>query len=170
MPRSFVCLAILALFLAPATPGAAQQLPHTLSYAVKFLCGESSEQFQEGVVKGVHATGINIHNPSLQKRATIRWKVARALPARMAGTVTAFETVPLEANQAVEVECDEIRQMLPEPMTRQFRAGFLVILSETELDVTAVYSARSGTGEVSAIDIEIIEPRHLKSRLPRPEG
>ncbi len=170
LTKPAIHLGALAVVLAAASPGAAQQQPRTLSYAVKFICGESSEQFQEGVVKGVHATGINIHNPSLQERATLRIKVARALPSRLTGTVTPFDTVPLDANQAVEVECDEIRQMLPEPMTRQFRAGFLVILSETELDVTAVYSSRPGTGEVSAIDIQVIEPRQLKRRLPQPEG
>ena len=49
-------------------------------YFVEFLCGGSSEAFQEGVVRGVHATSISLHNPSRQRAVNFRKTVSRALP------------------------------------------------------------------------------------------
>lgn len=132
------------------------------SYAVKFVCMGSSEEVQEGVVKGVYATDINVHNPSLGKRAIFFKKVAQAFPYQKPGPVSKFQRGRLGPNEAIEVECNEIRQMLPTPQAAFFRTGFLVILSQHELDVTAVYTARpSSPGEVSAIAVETIAPRKL---------
>ena len=43
---------------------------------------------------------------------------------------------------AIEIECDEIRMMLPQSMTAQFRSGFLRLLAEAPLTVVATYSSR----------------------------
>lgn len=134
------------------------------SYAVKFVCGESVESFQEGVVKGRHATAINIHNPSLKERIRFRKKVSRALPYQMAGPVTEFQSGIIGPNEAIEIECNEIRKLLPSPMTQEFRTGFVIIFAEREIDVVAVYTARPSGGEVSTIDVEVIEPRELSKK------
>ncbi len=83
------------------------------SYAVKFVCMSSSEEVQEGVVKGVYATDINVHNPSLGKRAIFFKKVAQAFPYQKPGPVSKFQRGRLGPNEAMEVECNEIRQRLP---------------------------------------------------------
>jgi hypothetical protein len=158
----------IALAFSMAQPGYAQEAPEPslprnlrFAYSVKFVCGPSSESFQEGVVSGAYATAINILNPSLRNRINFVKRIARALPYQTSGEVTQFEHGVLEPNHAIEVECNEIRRRLPLPMTQQFRTGFLVILSSHEMDVTAVYTARPANGEVATIEVETIEPRKL---------
>lgn len=60
--------------------------------------------------------------------------------------------------EAIEIECNEIRQMLPSQMTEEFRTGYLMIVAETELVVTAVYSARPRDGEISTLEVHRIDP------------
>jgi len=131
------------------------------SYPVKFVCGPSSEGFQEGVVAGFHATAINIHNPSLDSRVRLKKQIARALPFQASEPVTAFQDDVIEPNTAIEVECNEIRMRMPASMTTQFRTGFLVILSDAPLNVVSVYSSRPMAGEVSTLDVEVIDAVRL---------
>jgi hypothetical protein len=133
-----------------------------VSYAVKFLCGGSSESFQEGVVRGVHATAIHILNPSFRRPVRFAKRVSRALPYRASGTLIGTQRDEIGPNQAIEVECNEIRQMLPQQMTEQFRSGFLLITSTGPLIITAVYTSRPHGGDVSTIDVETVSPIELR--------
>ena len=135
------------------------------SYTVPFICGSSVESFQEGVVSGVHATAINIHNPSAHFKAVFNKSVSRALPFQRSDTITPTEEHVLAKREAIEVECHEIRMKLPNSMTSQFRTGFLVITSENPLNVAAIYTSRPSNGEVSTIDMEVIEPQ-VSERKP----
>jgi hypothetical protein len=68
----------------------------------------------------------------------------------------------IQPNHALEVECDEIRQNLPD-FTPPTATGFVVFLTQRELDITAVYTAGPGAFnlEVASIDVESIAPRRL---------
>lgn len=136
------------------------------SYAVKFLCGPSSESFQEGMVTGFAATAINILNPSLEGEVRFVKRASRALPYQTPGPASAAVEGSIGPLEAIEVECNEIRQLLPSSMTEEFRTGFLMILSEARLEVTAVYSARPRDGEVATIDIETIVPTEMEDPPP----
>jgi len=133
---------------------------------VKFVCGGSSEQFQEGVVKGDHATAINILNPNLKKKIRFLKKMTRAFTYQGPGPMTEFESGAIDPHQAIEVECNEIRKRLPSPMTTEFRTGFVLILTEQLLDITAVYTSRPRNAEVSAIDIQTIQPQRMATSEP----
>jgi hypothetical protein len=152
----------IALAAAAAVPHAAvsQQAPperSSFAYPVKFLCGPSSEAFQEGMVTGFAATAINILNPSAAHLVRFTKHVSRAFPYQAPGPVSATIEDRLRPLAAIEIECNEIRQMLPSQMTEEFRTGYLIIRSDARLIVSAVYSARPRDGEIATLDVELIE-------------
>jgi hypothetical protein len=148
--RTLAAMSVLAF----AGPVSAQEAPSAFIYPVKFLCGPSSEVFQEGIVAGFAATAVNILNPSSDSDAPFTKWVARALPYRAAGPISEVAQDSIGPLGAIEIECNEIRQMLPSQMTEEFRTGYLVIRSKAELVLTAVYSARPRNGEISTLDVQ----------------
>lgn len=162
MPESTGCplpsarpLLLAALAGAWAGNAAAQELAVDFAYPVKFLCGPSSEGYQEGIVAGFAMTGINVLNPSGED---VRFdkRVSRALPYQAEGAQSGAVEGTLGPLGAIEIECNEIRQMLPSQMTEEFRGGYLLLRSERELVVTAVYSARPRSGEISTLEVQRI--------------
>jgi hypothetical protein len=135
-------------------------------YAAKFLCGPSSESFQEGMVTGYAATAINILNPSLSQPVRFAKRVSRALPYQASGAISDMQEGSIDPLAAMEVECNEIRQMLPSQMTEEFRTGYLLIHSEDLLEVTAVYSARPRDGEISTLHVQRIEASEIEDDTP----
>ena len=170
--RILLHLIVCTMVLAPSVVWGKSETPTKLpfqpqySYAVKFVCGVSSERFQEGVVKGVHATAVNILNPNLKKKVHFLKKMTRAFPYQMPGPMTEFESGVIGPHQAIEVECNEIRKRLPSPMTTEFRTGFVLILTDSQLNITAVYTSRPRDAEVSAIDIQTIQPQRIATSEP----
>ena len=167
-----ICAVAATLGISLAAPVIAQELPEQnprYIYAVKFLCGPSEEAFQEGAVRGVHATAINLFNPMPRDHVRIVKRVSRALPFQTPGAVSPQVEDVIGPQEAIAVECDEIRMMLPASMTTQFRDGFVSFVADGELVVTAVYSARPHRGEVSTIDIETIEAQVIAPPLLEPE-
>ncbi|MCC6984258.1 MAG: hypothetical protein IT535_13385, partial [Bauldia sp.] len=67
---------------------------------------------------------------------------------------------------AIEIECNEIRQMLPSQMTEEFRTGYLLIQADAELVVTAVYSARPRDGEISTLDVQLVQGIRVQVEQP----
>ncbi|MBI4527611.1 MAG: hypothetical protein HY695_27765 [Deltaproteobacteria bacterium] len=123
------------------------------------------------VVSGLYATAINVSNPGGPRRgetgtAVFAKKFAIALPWQNSGPVSRFERAILEADHAFEIDCEEIAAKFSRPSSDSstptpfpvFLKGFLLIVSPVELDITAVYTAR-GSGGVSTMDVEIIQPR-----------
>ncbi len=166
------------LFAAMATAlllssAAAQEQPSAeerFVYPVKFVCGPSSEAFQEGMVAGFAATAVNILNPSLDRKVQYAKRVSRALPYQAAGPISGTIQDVIGPLQAIEIECNEIRQLLPSQMTEEFRTGYLVIQADAELEVVAVYSARPRDGEVSTLDVERISGTKAKGVRRPAEG
>jgi hypothetical protein len=138
-------------------------------YAGKFVCGTSGENPLQ-VVKGTYATAMNVHNPALGQDVTFIKKVAVAFPEQRIGPVSPFILATLGPDQAFEVDCPEMIRMaastgIPVPM---FLKGFFVILTPMPLDVTAVYTARPTDGQVSTMDIEVIQPRIMPTPTTTP--
>jgi hypothetical protein len=120
------------------------------------VCGKSAG---EVVAPGVYFTAINVHNP-LYTDARFRVKVAIGLPSLKPGPVSKFHDVALGADEALEIDCPDIRKLAEH--RADFVKGFVVIESETELDVVAVYTAAGGEGQVETIHSERVPARTRK--------
>ena len=137
------------------------------TYAVKFVCGTQADcGCGCGPVRpGTYATEINILNPHC-KEATI---VKRVVPLVFAGVVTGREPAVAEARATDKLvlpsgaatmdDCCRIAELLyggvPDsgvPPT----IGFLEIVSDVELHVTAVYTATDPHGNGLSVNVETI--------------
>jgi hypothetical protein len=134
-------------------------------YAVKIVCGPVAPATPGApapvVAPGQYWTATNIHNPDKCKVANIRWKVAVAKPGEV-GPVTAYRNLrPLEPDTAIEIDCPQIMQVIPhQPAPITFVKGFLVIESDIELDVVAVYSGAPAAGAaLNSFHTERVQPR-----------
>lgn len=154
-----IAIAFVALGLSAAIPSAAARY----SWAVKYVCGynpsnvgmsQAGERQGEPTVKfGNYATDINIYNPSYFDTAGIRKKVLYSVkegypegrePKFQAPV--AFDGIELPPMTATMDDCNRIAELIyggavPTPMPLWI--GFLVIESEVDLDVTAVYTAET---------------------------
>ncbi|GAA2460048.1 hypothetical protein GCM10010191_95560 [Actinomadura vinacea] len=137
------------------------------TYAVKFVCGTQADSKCgcAPVRPGIYATDINILNPQC-KNATIEKHV---VPLMYAGAVTgrepaiatarANDSIVLPPGAATMDDCCRIAELLyggipqsPMPAT----AGFVEIVSDVELHVTAVYTASDLEGHGLSFQVETI--------------
>jgi hypothetical protein len=137
------------------------------TYAVKFVCGTQTDcGCACGPVRpGIYATEINILNPKC-KDANI---VKRFVPLVFAGAVTgrepavakarATERIVLPSGAATMDDCCRIAEVLyggvpgsAMPPT----VGFLEIVSDQELHVTAVYTASDLQNHGLSIDVHTV--------------
>lgn len=130
--------------------------PTLLQYAAKFVCGEAEDK--SGLAEGRYFTAINVHNP-LEKAVGFRKKIAIALPEEKSGPVSKFFDAKLSPDGAFEMDCKEIREMTQ--AKGEFSDGFVVIESQTELDVVAVYSAAGAVKRVQTLELERVAPRRV---------
>jgi hypothetical protein len=136
-----------------------------LQYAVKFVCGKSAGDV---VAPGVYFTAINVHNPT-NEEVRFRKKVAVALPGEQPGPISEFSEAKLAPDQALEIDCPDIfrHASTPEEEPADFLKGFVVIESDVDLDVVAVYTAAGRNEQVVTLDVERVSPRR---RRPTEEG
>ncbi len=140
-------------------------------YAVKFVCGKSKG---EVVAPGTYFTAINVHNPTYQ---AIRFR-KKVIVARRAvvGSETKEESpepdlppkfinAKLGPDQAFEIDCPDIRQILGNNEA-PFLKGFVVIETDIELDVVAVYTAAGTDGQIETLETERVSPRRREVGLP----
>lgn len=132
-------------------------------YAATFLCGKT-----DGVelAPGVYFTAINVHNPA--ERA-VRFRKKFALSGREPeepGPVSDFFPARLAADATLEIDCPDIRAHAPAPEELEFLKGFVVLESDVELDVVAVYTAAGGDGQVETLHTERVPPRRGQGGLP----
>jgi len=139
---------------------AAAQAPQGFQYAVKFVCGRSvpNAQVTPPVAPGFYFTAINVHNPN-PGPIEFRKKFAQALPNQKAGRVSRLFPAALKEDEAFEVDCPEISRGLDvRPGT--FVKGFVVLQTEREIDVVAVYTtAAAATGNVISMTTERVPKR-----------
>ena len=142
------------------------------AYSVKFVCGEQPECGCEcaPVQPGRYATEINIHNYGL-KEIVVR---KRFIPVVLAGApmgreprfagMRAEDKIVLPAQTATMDDCCRIAELLfggdapsPIPLT----IGFLDIVANGPLAVTAVYTAGGLSGGGVSIEVEQIAGRRV---------
>ena len=116
-------------------------------YSVKFICGVQRPQatsFEPPVKPGNYATAVNVHNYHNSQFVPFRKKAVIALPEdQHPGPISAFRTVELGPDQAVEIDCQDIVSLFgPGIQLTGFIKGFVEILSTLPLSVTGVYTAQ----------------------------
>jgi hypothetical protein len=144
----------------------------TFSYAVKFVCGvqEAGDCCCGPVVPGHYATEINLYNPQgtaavVQKRVVplvLSGAAAGREPRRAA--VTATDRIVLPARTATLDDCCRLGELLfgaPTHGRQALSVGFLEIVSNVELAVTAVYTAADLEGRSVSLDVEQVEGRRI---------
>ncbi len=128
-------------------------------YAAKVVCGKSNGKV---VAKGVYFTAVNVHNPTY-KTIGMRVKVAVALPGLQPGPVSEFYQAKLGPDEALEIDCPDIHNpqifRFPQPIRAGFLKGFVVIESDVELDVVAVYTTPGQDGVVNTFHTERVPAR-----------
>ena len=145
-----------------------------LQYAAKFLCGpirresDDHDRHRFGddddrwrreagpAAEGIYYTAINLHNPT-DRRTAIRLKVAVALDDGKPGPISRFIDLILGPDEAISIDCRQISKLL-EAM-HGFSEGFVVIESDVELDVVAVYTAAGKDGKVQTLHTDRVPAR-----------
>lgn len=130
-------------------------------YAVKVVCGEIVAQpgVFTPVAPGNYWTAINIHNPAKCAAAHFRWKVAVANPGQP-GPISAYQrTTTLDPDRAMEIDCPQVIGAFPQPP--KFVKGYVVIESDIELDIVAVYSGTPGGCGSNTFHTERVQPRSV---------
>ncbi len=122
-------------------------------YAVKFVCGKSEGRI---LSPGAYFTAVNVHNPTYTT-IRLRKKFAVGLPSEKAGPVTRFFNAKLGPDQALEIDTEDILRHIGS--NEPFVKGFVIIESDTDLDVVAVYTASGRDGQVVALHTERVHPR-----------
>ncbi len=135
----------------------------SLQYAAKFVCGREHsggpERERGAVAEGDYHTAINVHNPGASA-ASIHVKFASTPADGKAGKISRFTEIKLGPDQAVSINCAQIRELLG---TRpDFIDGFTLIESNVELDVVAVYTAADKHGQVVTLDTERVPVRKIR--------
>ena len=144
-----------------------------MRYAVKFVCGVPGDGEQEDVklplTIGRYHTVINVHNPSLKSDVLFFKKVAVASAspykgAQLPGKITRFCSAGLKPNHAFEIDCPEIAKLTELHIDGgRYIEGFVVIMSPSELDVVAVYTARA-TGQGQGTQISTLQVLPITGR------
>lgn len=156
LPAIFGCVALVSV----ASEARSQAAP--FQYAAKYVCGSVSPKLGtpgNGIVApGAYFTSINVHNPG-NERIEFQKKFVQAKPSENPeGKISQLYSATLLPDGAFEIECADILKRLG--VQDPFVKGFVVLLSRTELDVVAVYTAAgNASGPVVTMDTERVPKR-----------
>lgn len=134
-------------------------------YVVKFLCGKQDKKIEQdcdaAVSTGIYSTEVNIYNfnnvkASLRKRfiPVVVNNQSIAREPEQKGEVF-NESMTLEAKHATMDDCCKFSRALH--ADNRLKIGFLEIVSNRELAVTAVYTVSDLDHRVASIDVEQIQ-------------
>ena len=92
---------------------------------------------------------------ALRKKIAVAWRGERPGPA------SDFIDAGLGPDQALEIDCPDIRAHagVDDPLLK----GFVVIESDVELDVVAVYTAAGDGDQVQTLHMERVPPRRTSA-------
>ncbi|HZV67419.1 MAG TPA: hypothetical protein VFG03_21240 [Telluria sp.] len=132
-------------------------------YAVKLVHGvvaANANGAPTPVAPGRYWTAINLHNPDKCRDAHFRWKVVIAPPSGLSAGVPVYQRPQaLGPDLVLEIDGQQVSASFPPPVP-PFLKGYVVIESDIELDVVAVYSGtQGGTTRLSNFHTERVHPR-----------
>jgi len=148
--RPHVVPVLLSLLLPSIAGVAAAQDTLVVQYAAKLLCGTSNRR---GVAPGRYFTAVNVHNPH-RDSLSFRYKFALTRPNVVPGPITLWTAATLNSDQALEIECTDSLVRIG----GGFAKGFVVVETQRELDIVAVYTA-AATTRIQTMAIDRVPPR-----------
>ena len=146
-------------------------------YAADLVCGIQRDPADLRLANGVYATSINIHNPN---SAAVRFskKLALTFPPgeQKPGEIRKLGEHELGPDEALMVDCTDIQHRLyPQGLPAPYIVGFVVLKSESSLDVSATFSTRilpekeGAAAGHSSVDVERIAEREVRISRERPD-
>ena len=140
-------------------------------YSVKVFCSLLATFPDHILADGLYRTAVNIHNPTDDKlEIALKVSLAKKLSdltseESPSGPPLPRKKVVLGTNETVEVDCGDIAGFFC-PIDGlcfdfAYLKGYLVIYSPAELDVVAIYTARTPDGQISAMDVEQVRARKI---------
>ncbi len=171
--KFIVVLAVIIVFAYPISAQQSGEHDFNFEYAAKIICGTIKKSDNARLARGTYATTINIHNPNDTSVVFLK-KLALTFPPeeQRPGRIDTIGIDNLKPDQALKVDCMDIRRLLPNEFPLfGYIEGFVIIKSTKSLDVTGVYtSAKLGSflspQNVTSIDVEQIRERKTKGPLP----
>lgn len=133
-------------------------------YSAKITCVPHLGPASPALMPGKYRTAVNVHNPWDQP-ANIEKRVILSNPQGIPPITGDRIQEVLPAEWAFDVDCVHMRDQfgLPQGASVPGGKGFMVIESDRELDVVAVYTSRTKTpandGVGSSTHVEYIQPR-----------
>jgi len=170
-PHLYFSAVLLAISLAACAPVQQSVItpnepPGWNEYSSKFVCGtiQPTTNINTPLNVGRYFTTVNVHNPALDRKALLWYKVAVSgeYPELMAPSL--FKEAALTPDQSLYIDCEEIISLAA--VALGFMEGWLVILTPEKLDVSPVYTAGSEQTiyPVQSIEIERVEPSKVNPR------
>lgn len=140
------------------------------TYSVKYVCGVQQQCECEctPVRPGVYATEINIHNYKCHEAKVEKWFIPLVFSGAPVGREPrvskrrALDRIVLPADSATMDDCCRVTELLlgaPSSSPMPLTVGFVEIVSNVELSVTAVYTATDLKSNSLSMDVEVIESR-----------
>jgi hypothetical protein len=154
------------------TNAEAETIETKYQYAAKAACSLLSTFGDLALAQGTYRTLINIGNPTNEAvKFAVKPNVSGSLgaPSGGIGGVVAKKG-ELAPHAALSIDCGTIAGFFcptADGLCFDFAAleGFVKINSPIELDVVTIYTARPTEAEVSAMDVETVEPREIAERV-----
>jgi hypothetical protein len=142
-------------------------------YSVKFLCGTQAQAECRCVPlrPGAYATEINIHNPHDTAAVITKHVLPLVLAGAAAGREPGFvgrkasDRIVLPPHSATMDDCCRLAELLlgaPAGADLPLTTGFLEIMSNRPVSITAVYTVTDLKSGSVSIDVEQIEERLLR--------
>lgn len=151
------CLVLAGLLVIPNVSNAQE----IYQYAAKIVHGEYSDII---LSHGKYYTAVDIHNPN---DTTVRFEKKIAVADTFECTILPLPPGFLDPDCAVEIDARAFQDAMendPRTAYSDYLIGFLVIESEYELDVMAVYTVTSGKWlcRNTSLEIEHVSPRIIQ--------
>ena len=138
--------------------------PDLFVYSAKIVCVPHLGPASPALMPGKYRTAVNVHNPWDEPAHIEKWVTLSPPQGQTPITGGRLEDI-LQPWAAFDVDCPHFRDEFGLPLGAKVPGGkgFLVIRSDRELDVVAVYTTRTQTnardGVGTSVDVETIEPK-----------
>lgn len=128
-------------------------------YAAKFVCVPDVGPEAGALRPGLYRTVVNIRNPGGEDATLTHHAVIARSEDEDRGPISGPTENLLGPGQALSVDCRDIHALFGG--AEAIGDGFLVVRSDQELDVSAVYTADSEGRSYPEIDVEPVPPRRV---------
>lgn len=146
--------------------------PDVFTYSAKIVCVPHLGKASPALMPGKYRTAVSVHNPWDEPAHIQKW-VTLSPPQGQTPITGGRIADTLQPWSSFDVDCPHMRDDygLPDGAKVPGGKGFMVIRSDQELDVVAVYTSRTETrnkdGVGTSIDVELVEPKMSTGTIPK---